>query len=138
MTVSYGFNADPVNYFGNEHNATLLRPNKRSREAEAIASQQKLHISLNNNIYHDEVDRKARIPNQNPVSTGLRLSYDDEERNSSVTSASGSMTAASSIIWSAGDSIRTELDRQKEELDQYIKAQVLLDSSSAQATVCFS
>lgn len=121
--LSYGFNADPVNYFGNEHSATLLRPNKRGREAEAIAGKQKLHISLNNNIYHDEVDRKARIPNQNPVSTGLRLSYDDEEHNSSVTSASGSMTAASSIIWSAGDSIRTELDRQKEELDQYIKAQ---------------
>lgn len=74
------------------------------------------------------MDPKARILNQNPVSTGLRLSYDDDERNSSVTSASGSMTAASSIIWSVNDNIRTELDRQKEELDQYIKTQVPLDS----------
>ncbi|CAI9092943.1 OLC1v1028319C3 [Oldenlandia corymbosa var. corymbosa] len=122
-TVSYGFTGDPVNHFGKEQTAPILRPNKRSREAEVIASQQKLQISLNNNIYHDEMDRTARIPCQNPVSTGLRLSYDDEEHNSSVTSASGSMTAASSIIWSANDNIRAELDRQREEFDQYIKTQ---------------
>ncbi|KAL3501169.1 hypothetical protein ACH5RR_035618 [Cinchona calisaya] len=121
--LSYGFNADPVSYFGNEQSTAILRPNKRSREAEAIASQQqKLQISLNNDLYHDEVDRTC-IANQNPVSTGLRLSYDDEERNSSVTSASGNMTAASSIIWSVNGNIRTELDRQKEEFDQYFKTQ---------------
>ncbi|KAL3511308.1 hypothetical protein ACH5RR_030709 [Cinchona calisaya] len=120
--LSYGFNADPVNYFGNEQSAALLWPNKRGRKAEAIASQQKLQISLNNNAYHKVVDR-ARIPNQNPVSTGLRLSYDDEERNSSVTSANGSMTAASSLMWSVSEGIRTEFVRQNEELDQYIKSQ---------------
>lgn len=127
--MSYGFNADPVNYFGNEGNL-ILRPNKQLvREADGMSNQQKLQISLNNKIYHDEVDRTATIPQQNPVSTGLRLSYDDEERNSSVTSASGSMTAPSSVFWSLNDNIRTELDRQKEELEQYIKIQVLLAST---------
>ncbi|GAB2297401.1 hypothetical protein Dimus_031506 [Dionaea muscipula] len=118
-----GCTVDPVNYFGNEQNSSMLRPNKRGREAEDLSRQQKLQISLNYNIYQDEVDRSASIPNQNPVSTGLRLSYDDDVRNSSVTSASGSMTAGSSILLSLGDSLRTELERQKEEFDQYIKIQ---------------
>lgn len=94
---------------------------------EDISKQQRLQISLNYNACQDEPARSASIPNpnQNPVSTGLRLSYDDDERNSSVTSASGSMTGAPSIILSLGDNVRTELDRQKEELDQYIKLQVM-------------
>lgn len=120
--IPVGCTADPVNYFGKEHN-TIFRPNKRGREAEAISRQQKLQISLNHNICHVEADRAASIPIQNPVSTGLRLSYDDDERNSSITSASGNMTAAPPIIMSLGENLRTELDRQKEEFDQYIKIQ---------------
>ncbi|KAE8736348.1 ATP binding protein [Hibiscus syriacus] len=64
------------------------------------------------------------IPNPNAVSTGLRLSYDDDdERNSTVTSGSGSMAHGPSMILSLGDNIRSELDRQKQEFDQYIKIQ---------------
>ncbi|PON44843.1 E3 ubiquitin-protein ligase BOI [Parasponia andersonii] len=123
-TVPNGCGADPVNYFGNEHITPMLRPNKQSREIDDISRQQKLQISLNyNNVCQDEADRSASIPNPNPVSTGLRLSYDDDERNSSVTSASGSMTGAPSIIYSLGDNVRTELDRQKEEFDQYMRIQ---------------
>ncbi|KAI4328217.1 hypothetical protein L6164_020590 [Bauhinia variegata] len=118
-----GCSVDPVNYFGNEQISPMIRPNKRGREMEDISNQQKLQISLNYNVCQDDADRSASIPNPNPVSTGLRLSYDDDERNSSVTSASGSMATAPSIILSLGDNIRTELDRQKEELDQYIKLQ---------------
>ena len=103
---------------------SILRPSKRGREAEDLSRQQKLQISLNYNLCPDEVDRSASIPNQNPVSTGLRLSYDDDEHNSSVTSASGSMTASPSVLLSLGD-IRSELERQKEEFDQFIKIQVL-------------
>lgn len=102
----------------------MFRPNKRGREPEAISRRQKLHFSLNQNACHDESDRAASIPIQNPVSTGLRLSYDDDERNSSITSASGSMTASPPIILSLGDNLMDELDRQKEEFDQYIKIQV--------------
>ncbi|KAG6655016.1 E3 ubiquitin-protein ligase BOI isoform X1 [Carya illinoinensis] len=118
-----GCNADPVNYFGNEHITPIIRPSKRGREMEDISRQQKLQISLNYNPCQDEADRSASIPNAYPVSTGLRLSYDDDERNSSVTSASGSMTATPSIILSLGENIRTELDRQKEEFDHFIKIQ---------------
>lgn len=108
----------------------MLRPNKRVRETEEFSRQQKLQIALNYNVRQDDADFSAGIPNPNPVSTGLRLSYDDDERNSSVTSPSGSMTAAPSIILSLGDNFRTELDQQKEELDQYIKIQVPLISSN--------
>ncbi|XP_052186408.1 uncharacterized protein LOC127797492 isoform X2 [Diospyros lotus] len=120
---SAGCSVDPVNYFGNEHTAHMLQPKKRSREADTIPRQQKLQIFLNYNACHDEADRSANIPNQNPVSTGLRLSYDDDEHNSSVTSPSGSMTAAPPTILSLGDNMRTDLDRQNEELNQYIKIQ---------------
>ncbi|XP_022997618.1 BOI-related E3 ubiquitin-protein ligase 1 [Cucurbita pepo subsp. pepo] len=121
VPVSCGI--EPVNYFGSEQLAHMLRPNKRSREIEDFSWQQKLQISLNYNACQDDADRSASIRNPNAVSTGLRLSYDDDEHNSSVTTASGSMAAAPSIIFSLGDNIRTEIDRQKEEFDQYIKIQ---------------
>ncbi|XP_022951193.1 probable BOI-related E3 ubiquitin-protein ligase 2 isoform X1 [Cucurbita moschata] len=121
LPVSCGI--EPVNYFGNEQMAHMLRPNKRSREIEDFSRQQKLQISLDYNACQDDADRPASIINPNAVSTGLRLSYDDDEHNSSVTTASGSMTAAPSIIFSLGDNLRIEIDRQKEELDQYIKIQ---------------
>ena len=125
-----GCSVDPVNYFGNDHISPMIQPNKRSREMEDISKQQRLQISLNYNVCQDDADLSASIPNPNPVSTGLRLSYDDDERNSSVTSASGSMSATPSILLSLGDNIRTELDRQQEELDQYIKLQVIYCYSS--------
>lgn len=119
-----GCTVDPVNYFGNEQNTSLLRPNKRTRESDDLsARQQKLQISLNYNVGQDEIDRSGSIPTHNPVSTGLRLSYDDDERNSSVTSASGSMNGAASLLLTLGDDIRTELERQKEEFDRYMKFQ---------------
>ena len=47
------------------------------------------------------------------------------------------MTAAPSIILSLGDSIRAELDRQKEELDQYIKIQVLASFKHIKVAVIY-
>lgn len=114
-------NVDPTNYIGSNNLSSLNRPNKWSREPEDIAIQQKLQISLNN-YYLDETDRSGSILNPNAVSTGLRLSYDDDEHNSSVTTASGSMPSLP-IIMSLGDNLRTEIERQKEEFDHYIRVQ---------------
>lgn len=121
-----GCTVDVVNYFGNEHLAPMVPPNKKGHETEDILRQQKLQISLNYKIYKEEADCSGSIPNPHAVSTGLRLSYDDDERNSSMTSASGSMTHGPLMILALGDNVTTELDRQKEEFDQYIKMQVLL------------
>lgn len=129
LAVQDGCSVDLVN-FGNEHIGSMTLPNnKRSRDLGDISNQQRLQISLNYNARQDELGRSASIPNPNHVSTGLRLSYDDDERNSTVTSASGSITTTPSIILSLGDNIRTELDRQQEDLDQYIKLQVIYNIS---------
>ncbi|KAF5754066.1 putative transcription factor C2H2 family [Helianthus annuus] len=109
-----------VNY---DHNSPAFRPNKRTREVDASFTQNKLPISLNHNFYHDDSDRPSTIPTPHHVSTGLKLSYDDEERNSSVTSASASMTLAPSVMSSIGDSITTELDQHKEEFERFFMIQ---------------
>ncbi|KAL4586937.1 hypothetical protein LXL04_011585 [Taraxacum kok-saghyz] len=121
--VATTHNVDPVNYSGREHNSPVFRSNKRSREVETNLMQKKLQISLNQNFYNEESDRPSTIPNPHAVSTGLKLSYDDEERNSSITSASGSMTGAPPLMSCFGDSVTTELDRQNEELERYIMLQ---------------
>ncbi|CAN7019987.1 hypothetical protein IGI04_021758 [Brassica rapa subsp. trilocularis] len=115
---------NPVNYFANDNLVPMVRPNKRGREAESISNnnsiqrQHQLQMSLN---YNHSVQEEAL--KENLVSTGLRLSYDDEERNSSVTSASGSIVAASPFSQSLDDSLRIHLHRQKNELDQFLKIQ---------------
>ncbi|KAH0850925.1 hypothetical protein HID58_095114, partial [Brassica napus] len=125
-TMGGGCTVDPVNYFANDNHAPMLRPNKRGREAESISHniqrQHKLQMSLNYN--HNNISVQEEAPKENLVSTGLRLSYDDDERNSSVTSASGSIVAAASpILQSLDDTLRIDLHRQKDELDQFLKIQ---------------
>lgn len=117
------FNCDPVNYLGIEHGTARLPSNKRGQETEAISRNLNLPISLNQTVCYDEADRPATFMSQNPVSTGLRLSYDDDERNSSISSASGSMCKLPSAVFSLNDNIRKELAQQKEEFDKYFKTQ---------------
>ncbi|KAI7735495.1 hypothetical protein M8C21_017853 [Ambrosia artemisiifolia] len=110
----------PAHY---DHNSPAYRPNKRQREVDSIYKQRKLQISLNHKFFHDDFDHPPSFPNPHHVSTGLKLSYDDEERNSSITSASASMTLAPSLMSSIGDSIATELDQHKEEFERFIAIQ---------------
>ena len=110
----------------NDHTTALHGPIKRSREAECFSRHQKLHISLNNNFCNDEAGHSGSILNPNPVSTGLKLSYEEDEHNSSITSASDSMTAALPVISALGDNLKSEIDRQKEEFDNYIRIQVIV------------
>ncbi|XP_010473240.1 PREDICTED: probable BOI-related E3 ubiquitin-protein ligase 3 [Camelina sativa] len=125
-TMRAGCTIDPVNYFANDNLAPMIRHiSKRGRETEFndnnIQRQQKLQISLNHNYNNNSIIVQDEVPKQNLVSTGLRLSYDDDELNSSVTSANGSIT--NPVFQSLGDNIRVDLDRQKDELDQFIKFQ---------------
>ncbi|KAJ0914954.1 putative transcription factor C2H2 family [Helianthus annuus] len=118
--------SEKLQLFGNvhyDHNSPAFRPNKRQREVDSISMQRKRQISLNHSFYHDDFDRPSSIPNPHHVSTGLKLSYDDEERNSSITSASASKTLAPSFMSSIGDSITTELDQHKEEFERFIMIQ---------------
>ncbi|XP_022881792.1 E3 ubiquitin-protein ligase BOI-like isoform X1 [Olea europaea var. sylvestris] len=118
------FHVESVNFLQNKHGSPGLPHNECGWDTEAILRCQNLQIYLNNDTCHDEANRLRSISNQNPVSTGLRLSYDDDEHNSSsITSASGSMMASSSIISSLINDIKTEFDQQNEELKNYIRIQ---------------
>ncbi|KAK1408690.1 hypothetical protein QVD17_40680 [Tagetes erecta] len=125
--LQYPLNAsNQLQLLGNvhyDHHSPAFRPNKRQREVDAILMQKRLQSSLNHNFYHDEFDRPSSIPNPHHVSTGLKLSYDDEEHNSSITSASASIALGPPIMPTIGDSVTTELERHKEEFEKFIMIQ---------------
>ncbi|XP_078429189.1 putative BOI-related E3 ubiquitin-protein ligase 3 isoform X2 [Wolffia australiana] len=76
------------------------------------------------NTSREEANKPLSVarPSSNPVSTGLRLSYDDDERNSSVTSASCGVTSLP-VFHSLDRNLMKELEHQKEELDRYLRVQ---------------
>lgn len=124
--VPVGCSVGPSKFTGNQHATTVERPVKRSREVESISRQEKHHISLNDKVHQDEGGQHCSIMNPNPVSTGLRLSYEDDEHNSSVTSACENISGAIPHILSLGDNLKLEIGRQKEEFDQYMRIQVII------------
>ncbi|KAL0356107.1 UNVERIFIED_CONTAM: hypothetical protein Sradi_4057600 [Sesamum radiatum] len=89
--VPIGAAVGTVNCMGNGQAPTDSRPINRVGEGDTLSMQQKLHISLNNNFCQDEAAHIGTVLNPNPVSTGLKLSCEEEERNSSVTSACENM-----------------------------------------------
>jgi E3 ubiquitin-protein ligase BOI and related proteins len=79
-------------------------------------------MSLNN--YHpEEAGQLARTGNPGAVSTGLRLSCEDDERNSSVTSGGGSLSSLTTAMPFADDLI-AQLDKENKEMGYYLKLQV--------------
>lgn len=78
-------------------------------------------MSPSTNPYQGE---PGYIRTPHPLSTGLRLSNEKVERSSSVASTSENLKYALPGVLSLDGTVRTEIDRQMEELDQYIKLQV--------------
>lgn len=116
----------PVNYAINEQISPLNFPTKRIRNTDEISKNQMLQISLNS-VTFDEISRHVNIPDSNTVSTGLRLFYDDEERNSSVTSACANMHALPTLV-SLDDKLKAQINCQMDELDYHLKLQVPIGS----------
>nr|XP_043617801.1 BOI-related E3 ubiquitin-protein ligase 1-like [Erigeron canadensis]XP_043617802.1 BOI-related E3 ubiquitin-protein ligase 1-like [Erigeron canadensis] len=104
------YTLENINFVGNEHATVSSRPMKRSRELGPMCTQQNLHISSCQDI-------------QNPVSTGLKLSYEDDSHNSSVTFMSENLKAVHPVTHSLANSVKMEMDRQKEFIDHYVKIQ---------------
>lgn len=112
-----------TNHMANKHTTATCNPNHRTGVEESIFIQQKHLISLNNYLHQDTAGQSGSILNPNAVSTGLKLSYEEEEHNSSVTSASENLQAVLPVISSLSDNLKIEFDRQREEFDHYIKVQ---------------
>ncbi|KAL3642346.1 hypothetical protein CASFOL_013161 [Castilleja foliolosa] len=122
VPIQCGAGVSTMNYIGNRQAPN--NDNKGVRESETLSMQRKLHISLNNkNLCHDEAGRTGIVVNPNTVSTGLKLSCEEEERNSSVTSACENMKNSVPVLPSLGNTIKMEMDRQTEEFGRYIKLQ---------------
>ncbi|XP_044484671.1 E3 ubiquitin-protein ligase BOI-like [Mangifera indica] len=117
-----GCSVGPLNYVGNERVTTVDQQLKRSREVESISRQQKRRVSLKDNLHRDESGQPGCVLNPNPISTGLKLSCEEDEHNSSVSSACENVTCAIPVL-SLGGNLKAEIDRQKAELDHYIRLQ---------------
>ncbi|GFP79908.1 boi-related E3 ubiquitin-protein ligase 1 [Phtheirospermum japonicum] len=86
--------------------------------------QQKLGVPLNSNVYQDEHGHIGASLNPNLVSTGLRLFCEKNEHSSSVNSITcENVKNTHPGVFSLGSTIKTEINRQTEELCQYIKHQ---------------
>ncbi|XP_062218096.1 BOI-related E3 ubiquitin-protein ligase 1-like [Phragmites australis] len=108
------------NYTGNNHLSAMNQARNTSIDA-GDERQLKLQMSLNN--YHQQdADRLARLGNPSAVSTGLRLSYEDDEHNSSITSGSGSMSLLPTTM-SFVDDLMAEMDKENKEISYYLRLQ---------------
>ena len=99
---------------------------KRPREAvDLIALQQKKPMLINLCDLHQQAPATGPgiVPNSvGVVSTGLRLAFEDEQINSSRSSATRG--DAASTFHFLTDDITSQLQKQKEELDQFVREQV--------------
>lgn len=108
------------NYTGNTH-LPVMNQSRTSNIDVGTEKLLKLQMSLND--YHQQnADRLAHVGNPSAVSTGLRLSYEDDEHNSSITSGSGSMTSLPTTMTSVDD-LMAELDKENKEISYYLRLQ---------------
>ncbi|XP_028769927.1 probable BOI-related E3 ubiquitin-protein ligase 2 [Neltuma alba] len=115
-----GCNIGSLNCEGVEHNP-LTETARGVVEVGSLSRERKHPISVNNKSFHDNVGQSGYVPNM--VSTGLRLSCEEDDPNSAVTSASKGIKATLPIILSLDDNLKVEIDQQKKELDCYIRFQ---------------
>lgn len=127
--IAVGCSVGPSNYVGNEQTTTVGPPTKRIRQDDApLPRQQKRHVLLNHSVRPDEACHQPGIVlNPNTVSTGLRLSCEDEEHNSSITSACENTSGVSAVMLSLADNLKVEIERQKDEFEGYVRLQVRCD-----------
>ncbi|KZV43375.1 hypothetical protein F511_21967 [Dorcoceras hygrometricum] len=111
--------AGSTNCRSNEHNGAI----KRVREADPVFTQRKRHISSTKNCNPNEVSQIGNLQNLNPVSTGLKLSCEEEEHSSFVTYASEHMQSVVPGISYLDNSLKMIMDRQAQEFDRYAKLQ---------------
>lgn len=120
-----GGNVAPLGYNGKNHLANIDQPAKRFKEEEPCLRQQKL-ITQNDKLSQHVAGHSGSVFNPQPVSTGLKLAYEEDEHNSSISSVSEGIAATFPAMLFLNNDCRNEINRQREEFDRYIKLQVLI------------
>ncbi|CAM6098086.1 unnamed protein product [Calypogeia fissa] len=109
----------------NELACNLLGGNrKRQREADDLLANSR-HAILNVSDFHQSHGSgTGGLPQSSSVSTGLRLTFEEDRLNSaSSPSTSGRGEVTSSLFSVVGDDLGTQLAQHKEEIDLFFKAQ---------------
>lgn len=114
VTARAGCDIGSLNCGRGNHNP-LMETVKRGAELGSLSKEHKYPISLDNNSCQDNAGYSGSGYAPNMVSTGLRLSYEENKHNSSIT-----FPGKADI----DDNLKVEIDQQKKELDFYIKFQV--------------
>lgn len=136
----------------NELTCTLLGSRKRAREAATAAAdvlanqrqqqqqqqllnqqrqpqqqQQQEHQLLNVSDYRNHITGPVVMPPQSTgVSTGLRLTFEDDRLNSTTcASTSGRGNASATMFSIMGEDLSTQIQQQSEEIELLLKAQVV-------------
>ncbi|KAL9227460.1 hypothetical protein vseg_003145 [Gypsophila vaccaria] len=115
-------NGGLMNMAGNNDEPLNHLPMKLSSVAPTY-SPHRLPVALNDGLAQDEGAQGRSLWKQLPVSTGLKLSYGEDEHNSSISSAGECTMVNMSSLLSHHNNLQTEIVRQSAELDQFIKMQ---------------
>lgn len=114
----------------NELACNLLGSRKRQREADDLLTNSRQHILTVSDFHPSHGSGTAGLPQTSSVSTGLRLTFEEDRLNSaSSPSTSGRGEVTSSLYSVVSDDLGTQLGQQKEEIDVFFKAQVRIQSS---------
>ncbi|KMT10605.1 hypothetical protein BVRB_5g117250 [Beta vulgaris subsp. vulgaris] len=122
LDVPFGCNADMMNMVGNKNTSLVNLPEKIGRGT-PIFSQHNFPVTSYDNICQNETGQARNTQKHIPVSTGLKLSYGEEDHNSSISSAGESVMVNLSSVLSHNDDLQTEFMRQTDEFDHYIRIQ---------------
>ncbi|KAG8076672.1 hypothetical protein GUJ93_ZPchr0006g45001 [Zizania palustris] len=119
--VPAGGSAGYYSYAVNNH---LSAMNQERNTNNNMGDEKQLNLQMSlNYIPLENVGQLTCIGNPRVVSTGLRLSYDNNEHTSSVTSGSGSMSSLPNMSSSVGD-VMAELEKETKEFNYSFGLQV--------------
>ena len=125
IVILFCCNADAMNIVGDKNTSFLSLPEKQALRTPNFIQHKFPVTSYDNNCQNDAA-RARNMLKQIPVSTGLKLSYGEEERSSSISSPGESMRVILSSILSQShnNNLQSKFARQSDEFDQYIMIQV--------------
>ncbi|XP_024365401.1 probable BOI-related E3 ubiquitin-protein ligase 3 isoform X2 [Physcomitrium patens] len=108
----------------NDLGCNLVNSRKRAREDDDIRvnSRQQQQQMLNME-YHPNHGSVSVPPSTTGVSTGLRLSFEDDRLNSTSSASTSGRDISTSFMAAVGDDLNTHLQQQREEVELFFKLQ---------------